>query len=188
MTDLRALAFAALAGVSAVFLVGVRRVFRRPPGPHRYRASLVTGAVLVAEGAAILAAPVPPLRMAAAGALLAAALALFAWAARVNRERPLPLAFAPHAPDHLQTRGPYALVRHPFYTSYLLGFAGGFVAAGTAWLLPVVALGVANYLRAAVREERGFSASPLAAAHREYSARVGMFLPRLSSLRLRPGA
>ena len=64
MMDLRLVAFAVLAGVSAVFLAGVRRVFRRPAGPHRYRASLVTGLVLATEGAAILARPVPPARMA----------------------------------------------------------------------------------------------------------------------------
>jgi protein-S-isoprenylcysteine O-methyltransferase Ste14 len=187
MTDLRLLAFAVLAGVSAVFLAGVRRVFRRPAGPHRYRASLVTGLVLATEGAAILARPVPPARMLAAGAVFAAALGLFTWAARVNRERPLLLAFAAHAPDHLQTRGPYALVRHPFYASYILGFTGGLVAAGSPWLLPAVAAGIANYWRAAAREERGFQASPLADAHRAYAERVGMFVPRLASLRVRGG-
>jgi protein-S-isoprenylcysteine O-methyltransferase Ste14 len=187
MTDLRLVAFAALAGVSGVFLVGVRRVFRRPPGRHRYRASLVTGLVLVAEGAAILARPVPPARMLAAGAVFLVALGLFGWAARVNRERPLLLAFAAPSPDYLQTRGPYALVRHPFYASYILGFAGGLLAAGTPWLLPAVAVGIANYWRAAAREERDFQASPLAGAHRVYAERVGMFVPRLASLRVRGG-
>lgn len=180
--DLRAAAFLSLVAVACVFLLGVRRTFRRPPGPHRYRASVVSGVVFAAEGLAIASRPVPPSRAAAAAVLLLASVALFAWAARVNRERPLMLAFAASTPEHLQTRGPYVLVRHPFYSSYLLAFAGGLVAAGTAWLLPLFALGVFTYWRAAVREERSFAASPLAAAHREYAARVGMFVPRVDAL------
>ncbi|ABS27105.1 isoprenylcysteine carboxylmethyltransferase family protein [Anaeromyxobacter sp. Fw109-5] len=179
MSDLRLVALAALAGVAATFLGGVRRVFRRPEGPHRYRASLVSGLVLASEAAAIAAGPVPPARLAGALALLGASLGLFFWAARVNRERPLLLAFAAHVPEHLQTRGPYALVRHPFYASYLLAFAGGLVAAGNPWLLAPIALGALTYWRAATREERGFAASALAQAHQEYAARVGMFVPRL---------
>ncbi len=177
--DFRLVALAALAAVAVTFLRGVRRVFRRPPGPHRYRASLVSGLVLACEGVAIAARPVPPVRMVVAGALLAAAFALFLWAARANRERPLLLAFAPNAPEHLQTGGPYALVRHPFYVSYLLAFAGGLAAAATPWLVPVVAVGAFTYWRAAAREERSFATSPLRDAHRAYAARVGMFVPRI---------
>lgn len=181
--DFRFVALAALAFVAVTFLRGVRRVFRRPPGPHRYRASLVSGLVLASEGVAIAARPVPAVRMAAAGALLAGALALFLWAARTNRERPLLLAFAASAPEHLQTGGPYALVRHPFYVSYLLAFLGGLVAAFTPWLVPAVALGAITYWRAASHEERRFAESPLRDAHRAYTARVGMFVPRLAGAR-----
>ncbi|HSD18924.1 MAG TPA: isoprenylcysteine carboxylmethyltransferase family protein [Anaeromyxobacter sp.] len=181
--DFRVAALLALAAVAFTFLGGVRKVFRRPPGPHRYRASLVSGLVLASEGAAIATRPVPGLRMAAAAAILAASLALFLWAARANRDRPLMLAFAATAPEHLQTRGPYAFVRHPFYTSYLLAFLGGLVAAATPWLVPAVALGALTYWRAASREERSFAESPLCDTHREYAARVGMFVPRVFTLR-----
>lgn len=176
--DLRAVALAALAVAAAVFLVGVRRVFRRAPERHGYRASLTSASVLVAEAVAIAAAPVPPARAAAAVAVLAAAVALFASAARVNRARPLGLAFAVSAPEHVQTGGPYALVRHPFYASYLLAFAGGWLAAGMPALAPAFALGLWTYWRAARREERAFLASPVADAYRAYAARTGMFLPR----------
>jgi protein-S-isoprenylcysteine O-methyltransferase Ste14 len=181
--DFRLVALGSLAAVAVTFLRGVGRVFRRPPGPHRYRASVVSGLVLACEGAAIAAGPVPAARMAVAAGLLALSLALFLWAARTNRERPLMLAFAASAPEHLQTRGPYALVRHPFYASYLLAFLGGLVAAATPWLVPAVALGAFTYWRAAAGEERGFAESPLRDAHRVYAARVGMFVPRVSALR-----
>jgi protein-S-isoprenylcysteine O-methyltransferase Ste14 len=183
VSDLRVAALAALVLVGVAFLAGVRMAFERPKGRHRYRASRVSGAILGAEALAIALGPVPPGRAAAALALLAGALALFLWAARANRERKLGLAFAGAIPEHLQTGGPYAVVRHPFYTSYVLAFVGGAVAAGTAWLVPAVLAGAITYWRAAREEEGGFARSPLAKAYEEYAARTGMFLPRLRGSR-----
>lgn len=179
MSDLRLAALAALVLVGVSFLAGVRIAFERPKRRHRYRASRVSGAVLSAELIAIAAAPVPPGRAAAALALLAAALALFAWSAWTNRNRKLGLAFAGAAPAHVQTGGPYAFVRHPFYASYLVAFLGGAVAAGTPWLAPALLAGGLTYWRAARDEEEAFARGPLADAYRCYAARVGMFLPRL---------
>lgn len=181
MTDLRLALAAALVAVAAAFLAGVRVAFERPKGRHRYLASRVAGGVLVAELAAIAAAPVPPGRGGLALALLAGALALFGWAAWTNRARKLALAFGGAVPGHLQTRGPYALVRHPFYASYLLAFAAGALAAWTAWLAPALAAGVLTYWRAARQEERAFEGTALADAYRAYARRVGMFLPRIVS-------
>ncbi len=175
--DLRLAAFAALAATALTFLVGVRRAFRRPPPGHRYRATLASGTGFVAEGIAILAGPVALPRAVAAGAVLAVAVALFAWAARVTHAAKLGLAFGGAPAEHLQTSGPYALVRHPFYASYLLAFAGGWLAAGTPWLAPAFALGAGTYWSAARREERGFLGSPLAAEYAAYARRVGMLVP-----------
>lgn len=179
MSDLRVAALAAIVLVGFAFLAGVRIAFERPEGRHRYRASRVSGAILAAEVLAIAAGPVPPGRAAAALALLGGALALFLWACWTNRERKLGLAFAGAVPGHVQTGGPYAVVRHPFYTSYILAFLGGAVAAGTLWLVPAVLAGAITYWRAAREEEGGFARSPLAKAYGEYAARTGMFLPRL---------
>jgi protein-S-isoprenylcysteine O-methyltransferase Ste14 len=178
VTDLRVVALASLCAVGLAFLAGVRLAFERPKGRHRYRASRVSAAVLLAEAAAIAARPVPAARGLAACAVLAVALLLFAWAVAANRRRKLGLAFAGEVPGHVQTSGPYRLVRHPFYASYLLAFAGGAVAAGTPWLAPVVLAGAATYWRAARQEEAAFEASPLCEAYRRYARRVGMFLPR----------
>jgi protein-S-isoprenylcysteine O-methyltransferase Ste14 len=177
VSDFRLVAAASLAALALIFLAGVRRAFARPPGEHRYRATRSAGLVFLAELVAILLRPVPAARMVACAAVLAASLALFRWAARTNRARPLPLAFSGVLPPHLQMRGPYALVRHPFYVSYLLAFVGGWLAAGSAWLLPALAFGLHTYWTAARREERGLRAGPLGDAYQEYAARVGMFLP-----------
>jgi protein-S-isoprenylcysteine O-methyltransferase Ste14 len=179
VSDLRLPVLAALVLVGISFLAGVRVAFERPKRRHGYRASRVSGAVLGAEVLAIAASPVPPGRAAAALALLAGALGLFLWAAWTNRARKLGLAFAGAVPEHVQTGGPYALVRHPCYASYLLAFVGGAVAAGSPWLAPAVLAGALTYRRAARDEEARFAQSPLAAAYGRYAARTGMFLPRL---------
>lgn len=179
MSDLRVAALAALVLVGIAFLAGVRIAFERPKERHRYRASRVSGAILAAEALAIAARPVPPGRAAGGLTLLAGALALFLWAAWANRDRKLGLAFAGAVPDHVQTCGPYAVMRHPFYTSYVLAFLGGAVAAGTLWLAPAVLAGALTYWRAARDEEGAFARSPLAKAYDDYAARTGMFLPRL---------
>jgi protein-S-isoprenylcysteine O-methyltransferase Ste14 len=179
VSDARLVALVALVATALAFLAGVRLAFRRPGGGHRYRASRVSGAILALEAAAITLAPVPPGRALAAVAMLGAASALFLWAAWTNRTRKLALAFSGAAPEHVQTAGPYRLVRHPFYTSYLLAFLGGAVAAGTPWILPAVLAGAVTYWRAARGEEQAFARSDLAGAYRRYAARVGMFVPRL---------
>jgi protein-S-isoprenylcysteine O-methyltransferase Ste14 len=189
VTDLRLAVLGGLVVVGLAFLAGVRVAFERPAGGHRYRASRVSGAVLLLEAVAVASAPVPPGRAAAAGAMLAAALALFLWAAWTNRGRRLGLAFAGRVSAHVETRGPYRLVRHPFYASYLLAFAAGAVGAWSPWVLPAVAAGVLTYARAAREEEAGFLASGLADAYRAYAGRVGGFVPRPPlSARRRPSA
>lgn len=182
MIDARWVVLAALVVTSAAFLAGVRVAFRRPGRSHPFRASRVSGGILVAEALAIAASPIPRGRALLGVALLGAALALFLWAAWTNRTRKLALAFTGAAPEHLQTAGPYRLVRHPFYASYLLAFVAGALAAGTPWLVPAVAAGAWTYWRAACGEEEAFAESPLGDAYRRYSERVGMFVPRLPGL------
>lgn len=178
MTDARLVVLAALLATGAAFFAGVRLAFLRPGGEHPYRASRVSGGILVAEALAVALSPVPRGRALASVAVLGTALAFFLWAVWANRNRKLGLAFAGGAPEHLQTAGPYRLVRHPFYASYLLAFLGGALAAGTAWLVPALAAGAYTYWRAARGEEEAFARSPLAESYARYAARVGMFVPR----------
>jgi protein-S-isoprenylcysteine O-methyltransferase Ste14 len=82
------------------------------------------------------------------------------------------------APQRLVTIGPYAWIRHPFYTSFLLGMFGALASAPQPGLV-VTALYAAVILSwTAAREERRLSASAFGADYVAYIARTGRFLPR----------
>ncbi|HYZ85306.1 MAG TPA: isoprenylcysteine carboxylmethyltransferase family protein [Bryobacteraceae bacterium] len=116
-----------------------------------------------------------------AGCLLyLCSIALYWWALDANRRRPLSAVFSPDTPEHLVTSGPYAYVRHPLYTSYLLAWLAGVIASGEPWLLVTFVAMALIYRRAVQQEEGKFEASQLSAAYQAYRARTGAFLPRLT--------
>ena len=74
-------------------------------------------------------------------------------------------------------QGPYHVVRHPLYCSYLLVWIAGVVATDRLWLIPTaVAMGIV-YARAGGMEEGKFARSSLAGAYQNYQSRTGMFFP-----------
>jgi protein-S-isoprenylcysteine O-methyltransferase Ste14 len=114
--------------------------------------------------------------------LFAMSLGIFAWAIQASRRTPPTLAFDDDRPFFLLLDGPYRHVRHPFYLSYMLFWAGTALASPglASWAAPVAMLAV--YAEAAAREERKFAASDLARAYAAYRDRTGMFLPRPTAL------
>ena len=114
---------------------------------------------------------------AASAALMVAAAALFRWTVAVNRARPLTLAFSPDQPSFVQRSGPYAHVRHPFYLSYVVFWAGTALASDSLahWLAPAIL--ALLYYRAASAEEAKFACSSLAEEYGAYRATTGMLLP-----------
>jgi protein-S-isoprenylcysteine O-methyltransferase Ste14 len=123
---------------------------------------------------------VQPLPAVLAGFLVQlAGLALFWAAIFASREARLRLAFDAENPDSLVTSGPYKYLRHPFYTSYLVFWAGWAIALWTPWTLLFLAVILAIYTHAARGEERKFSNSPLAGQYEEYRRRTGFFWPRM---------
>jgi protein-S-isoprenylcysteine O-methyltransferase Ste14 len=104
-------------------------------------------------------------------------LALFWWALNTNRSKPLSAVFSPDDPVHVVQQGPYRMIRHPFYTSYLLSWIAGVFATGQSWLVLTVAVMIVLYYRAARYEERKFAASALGESYRSYRSRTGLFLP-----------
>ncbi len=108
----------------------------------------------------------------------AVAAALFWSAIAATRARRLSLAHSRTEPEFIQMAGPYAWIRHPFYTSYIIFWLGtGCIAGGWQWLL--VSLLVAWYVTAARGEERRFQNSGLAARYEAYRGQAGMLFPRL---------
>jgi protein-S-isoprenylcysteine O-methyltransferase Ste14 len=119
-------------------------------------------------------------------ALLAAFGALFGWSVATTRRRRLTLAFSKDQPAFIHTGGPYAWIRHPFYTSYLIFWIATAIASGglVFWVIPLAMAAI--YWRAIQIEEAKFSGSAMAPDYLAYKARTGMLLP-MPARRLEPG-
>jgi protein-S-isoprenylcysteine O-methyltransferase Ste14 len=164
----------------ASFVWAVRRLFRADEGMRGgMRAIALGGTASMALHLAALATGPGDGPLAALGLVLyGGALALFWSAAGVTLGRPLSLAFSTDRPAHLVMVGPYAHVRHPFYTAYLLAWIAGALASGEPALwVTVVGMG-ALYVRAARFEEAKFADSSLAAEYARYREQAGPFWPR----------
>lgn len=107
-----------------------------------------------------------------------ASLWLFWSAISASRAARLLLAFDPGLPRGLVRHGPYRIVRHPFYASYVLFWLGWSIAAWSVWTLPPLVAVLAIYVVAARAEEKKFARSPLAAEYESYRSSAGMFWPR----------
>jgi protein-S-isoprenylcysteine O-methyltransferase Ste14 len=120
-------------------------------------------------------------------ALVGAGLALRIAAMRVLGARFSPLVAL--QPEHaLETRGPYARVRHPGYLGSLVACLGGALAFGSLAALPLPAIMLAAQL-ARVRAEERLLAAHFGEAWTAYAAHTGALLPRPGALppRARPG-
>lgn len=167
--------------VFLAFTIGYLLHFRRPEGtpwPMRLLAVL-SGATTGGIIAEITDTRATWPSFAAGLVLMGGAGALYAWTIMTTRRQRLSVAFSGDQPDFLLQDGPYRLVRHPFYTAYLLYWLGAVCAAREPLLLLAVAVMAAGFAAAARREEGKFAASTLAGAYAAYRARTGMFLPRL---------
>ncbi len=82
-------------------------------------------------------------------------------------------------PVRLVTWGPYALVRHPFYSAFLLALAAAVVAAPHPGTFAALAWGVVAMHMTARREERRLLASALGEDYAAYRQQTGQLLPRL---------
>jgi protein-S-isoprenylcysteine O-methyltransferase Ste14 len=164
----------------AAFCWGVKSHFRHtgriPPGTQAIAALSAAG-----FGRFLLRLALYRLGPAWPGALALFVLSagLFAWTVGATRQSPPTLAFDTDQPAFLLQHGPYRLVRHPFYLSYLLFWTGTAMACGGLWPWLTPAAMTAVYFRAAMLEERKFRRSRLAGAYDLYRSQAGMFLPRL---------
>jgi len=85
------------------------------------------------------------------------------------------------APAHLVTWGPYAYVRHPFYSGFLLAFAAAALALPHPATIATLAYSAVAMTVTAMREEDRLKCSEFGDQYVEYMALSGRFFPRLSS-------
>ena len=71
--------------------------------------------------------------------------------------------------------GAYGYIRHPFCTSYILGWLAAVIAVLTLLIALILVVLTTIYARAAIREELGFSESSFASDYVEYRRRTGCF-------------
>jgi protein-S-isoprenylcysteine O-methyltransferase Ste14 len=83
------------------------------------------------------------------------------------------------APQELVTWGPYTVVRHPFYTSFILALLAAAIAFPHPLTLVCLLYGTASLTLTAIREERRLSSSVFAAEYTRYMNNSGRFFPRI---------
>jgi protein-S-isoprenylcysteine O-methyltransferase Ste14 len=114
------------------------------------------------------------------------AIALFGWAVLATRQNRPALAFAGERPDHIFRSGPYAYIRHPFYTSYLLFWLGCAIATSSLILFLIFLALAVTYTIAALGEERNFSRSAISGEYEAFRRSTGLFWPKLRLARRQP--
>lgn len=107
---------------------------------------------------------------------LLSSLSLFWWA--IVTARKLDFAFSKKV-GNLLTSGPYAIVRHPFYVSYILTWASTTILFNSVFLWFTLLYLVTFYFMSARDEEKVILSSEHSKEYFEYRQRVGMFLPRI---------
>ncbi|KAI5268743.1 hypothetical protein E4T47_07637 [Aureobasidium subglaciale] len=127
--------------------------------------------------------------------LMSLSVSLFTWTAYTTQRGRLPAIFGGKTPDFVIDFGPFAHVRHPTYTAYLLGWTGALVALAdrhdAGWRVPALSfciLGLAGVYRSGVQMEEDQMLSgeendgkvDLSKKYREYMAKVkSRWLPGL---------
>lgn len=163
-------------------LFGAGRTFSLPKGEriglrHQLVPFLFVLVLLLSFSSALQTAFVVPGFVGLGGALV-----LFEWARRSIRGHYFSYVFSQDVPAFLWTHGPFAHIRNPFYTSYLLSAASVALMFPT---LPVVIMWLILVVfshRAARHEERKFLSSPLRSEYEAYAGRTGRFLPGVGRL------
>lgn len=103
---------------------------------------------------------------------------LFGWCVGTSGRRNLSLAFSPNCSPRLVTEGPYSLVRHPFYTSYIIYWAGNALAATSILTIAAVVILTVIYFYASRRED-AFLAERFAGEFAQWRSNTGAFFPKV---------
>ena len=162
------------------FVWGMRVFFVQPAGYTRGMKfiTISSGICAIIQLWAIISSRYVPVKWTLVATIIyLGSLSLYWWTISVNRKTPLSAAFSPDLPTHLVQRGPYRVIRHPFYASYLLAWAAAVPASADWRVLATVVFMIGVYVSAARAEERKFSHSTLAGAYHDYRSRTGLLVP-----------
>ena len=113
---------------------------------------------------------------------LAAALILFEWSRNTVRGQLFSYAFSTDLPRHMCSNGPFAYIRNPFYTSYILATVSAALMLPDIVTLIVIVLMIQMLMAAARQEEAKFEQSPLSDEFVRYKRRTGRFGPPIRRL------
>jgi protein-S-isoprenylcysteine O-methyltransferase Ste14 len=103
---------------------------------------------------------------------------VFGWCIGTSGRRNLSLAGGESRSTRLLVEGPYAVVRHPFYTSYIIFWLGGVAVAFSPFTVASALLMIAIYSRVARREDEVL-AQRFAGEFAQWHDHTGAFIPKL---------
>jgi protein-S-isoprenylcysteine O-methyltransferase Ste14 len=169
-----------LVGCLASFMWAMSKFFTQPVGGTAgKRVISVFGAMFGIQHlyAILFSSNLTAERSLAGSVLYCGSAGLFWWAIKTSLSNPLSAAFSPDLPTHLVAQGPYRMIRHPLYCSYVICWAAGWLVTANPWLAPSIAAMFFIYLLAARREEQKFMRSPLSDAYKRYRNRTGLLVP-----------
>ncbi len=133
---------------------------------------------MVAHLLGMIAIPQPSYSFRIVGiALLCLALSLHLWSLYVARSARLGIAFSNSTPNQIIRSGPFAIVRHPIYLSYLMAWSGGALCINALWPWVFVIMLLVQYVMAIQREEQWLLSSEMSAEYRQYQRTVGALFP-----------
>lgn len=177
--------FAALSGFSfLVQLLSVFVVFKKVESTENTRYRIFQLQFLVTWGYFFFVfygtGKVTPELYWISSAIVVACLTLFFYCSAIIRKNKLSIVFSADSPEFHISRGPYAIVRHPFYTSYIATY-GALALVAQDILMSVLCIGIfLTYFFAARFEEKKFLDSNLKESYRKYQTQTGMFFPRIA--------
>lgn len=109
--------------------------------------------------------------------LLMGALALF-WSARKTiKNVKFDVIFSQKLPEVVVKEGPYAFVRHPFYSSYIVTYMGLIILNYNLIVSFLAIILILDYYLAAKSEEAKFLNSSFAEEYKLYQSQTKMFFP-----------
>jgi len=167
------------------FILGALFIFNKPqnPGWKLKLMSLSTILLMIGQIAGVYFSPNLSIPSAIGGVpIILLGSILFFWTANKTTQstaQKLSPIYSEKQTTIILTQGPFRYIRHPFYTSYMLSFLGGAIAANTSWaILICIPIGLI-YGFAARTEEAQLVQGPKGNEYLAYKKKTGKFFPRL---------